>query len=109
MIRKIRERTKVLISFGDCAVTANVPAMRDPLPNNVETVLNRAYIDGGDLNAQIPVAPGIVPPLAGARAADSRGGARRYLPAGLSAAGASHQGGAGATALGRARAPLGAA
>ncbi len=63
LIRKIRQRTKVLISFGDCAVTANVPAMRDPLPNNVQAVLNRAYIDGGDLNAQIPVAPGIVPPL----------------------------------------------
>lgn len=63
LIHKIRQRTKVLISFGDCAVTANVPAMRDPLPDSVQAVLKRSYLDGGDLNAQLPVAPGIVPPL----------------------------------------------
>ena len=27
----VRERTKTLISFGDCAVTANVPGMRNPI------------------------------------------------------------------------------
>jgi NAD-reducing hydrogenase small subunit len=63
LIHKIRQRTKVLVSFGDCAVTANVPAMRDPLPDSVQAVLKRSYLDGGDLNAQLPVAPGIVPPL----------------------------------------------
>src|SRR5512141_2384531 len=31
MIRKVRARTKVLVSFGDCAVTANVPAIRNQL------------------------------------------------------------------------------
>lgn len=30
-IRKIRAHTKLLISLGDCAVTGNVPAMRNPL------------------------------------------------------------------------------
>jgi NAD-reducing hydrogenase small subunit len=63
MIRTIRARTKVLISFGDCAVTANVPAMRDPIPDSVNAVLKRAYLDNGDLDAQLPLAPGIVPPL----------------------------------------------
>ena len=29
-IRIIRQRTKTLVSLGDCAVTANVPAMRNP-------------------------------------------------------------------------------
>ena len=29
LAHKIRARTQVLISFGDCAVTANVPAMRN--------------------------------------------------------------------------------
>ena len=29
LIHKIRARTKVLVSFGDCAVTGNVPAMRN--------------------------------------------------------------------------------
>jgi coenzyme F420-reducing hydrogenase gamma subunit len=29
-IRKIRKHTKILIALGDCAVTGNVPAMRNP-------------------------------------------------------------------------------
>ena len=31
ILHKIRARTKVLVSFGDCAVTGNVPAMRNQL------------------------------------------------------------------------------
>ena len=30
-IRRVRARTRILVSFGDCAVTANVPAMRNPI------------------------------------------------------------------------------
>lgn len=37
----IRRRTKMVISFGDCAVTANVPAMRNMLGNG-EEVLKRS-------------------------------------------------------------------
>lgn len=62
MIHKIRARTKVLISFGDCAVTGNVTAMRNPL-GKAEEVLRCAYIEGADIQAQIPCEPGIVPPL----------------------------------------------
>src|SRR5579885_2498363 len=29
-IKIVRERTKTLVSLGDCAITANVPAMRNP-------------------------------------------------------------------------------
>ena len=29
-IKIVRERTKTLVSLGDCAVTANVPSMRNP-------------------------------------------------------------------------------
>jgi NAD-reducing hydrogenase small subunit len=65
MARTIRKNSKVVISFGDCAVTANVPSMRNGLgPDNAELVLTRAYLDNGDLNAQIPRAEGIVPVLA---------------------------------------------
>jgi NAD-reducing hydrogenase small subunit len=32
MIKKVRARTRVLIAMGDCAVTANVTALRNPLP-----------------------------------------------------------------------------
>ena len=48
----IRERTKILVSLGDCAVTANVPSMRNPF--GVEAVLNRAYIETASVQAQIP-------------------------------------------------------
>ncbi len=64
IIHKIRERTKVLVSFGDCAVTANVPAIRNQLGlTNAESVLQRAYVEGAQANAGVPKEPGIVPPL----------------------------------------------
>jgi NAD-reducing hydrogenase small subunit len=61
-IHQVRKRTKILISFGDCAVTANVPAMRNML-GKAETVLRRSYLELGDTNPQLPKAPGIVPEL----------------------------------------------
>ncbi len=38
-IKMIREKTKILVSLGDCAVTANVPSMRNPL--SVGAILER--------------------------------------------------------------------
>lgn len=64
LIHKIRARTKVLVSFGDCAVTANVPAMRNQLGlGNDESVLQRAYIENAQYNPVVPKADGIVPKL----------------------------------------------
>ena len=64
LLRTIRRRTKVLVSFGDCAVTANVPAIRNQLGlGNAESVLQRAYIESAQLNGGLPKEPGIVPPL----------------------------------------------
>ncbi len=64
LLHKIRQRTKVLVSFGDCAVTANVPAIRNQLGlNNTESVLQRAYIENAQDNPCLPKADGIVPPL----------------------------------------------
>lgn len=63
-LHKVRARTKTLVSFGDCAVTANVPAMRNQFgPNNAESVLQRAYIESAQHNPRCPKADGIVPPL----------------------------------------------
>ncbi|MDJ1180044.1 oxidoreductase [Roseofilum sp. BLCC_M91] len=59
---KVRERTKMVISFGDCAVTANVPAMRNML-GGTEPVLKRCYLELGDTTPQLPNEPGIVPEL----------------------------------------------
>ncbi|MEB3248843.1 MAG: oxidoreductase [Microcystaceae cyanobacterium] len=59
---ELRKKTKVVISFGDCAVTANVPAMRNMLKGS-DPVLRRAYLELGDVTPQLPDEPGIVPPL----------------------------------------------
>ena len=64
MAHKIRQRTKTVIAFGDCAVTGNVTAIRNQLgPGNAENVLQRAYLENADVNQQIPSEPGIVPAL----------------------------------------------
>ena len=62
LIHQIRARTKTIVAFGDCAVTGNVTALRNPL-GKAEHVLQRAYIDCADLNPQIPAEKGIVPLL----------------------------------------------
>jgi NAD-reducing hydrogenase small subunit len=62
LVHKIRARTKVIVSFGDCAVTGNVTALRNPL-GKAEVVLTRAYLETVDVGAQIPAEKGIVPPL----------------------------------------------
>jgi len=51
-IKLIRQRTKILVSFGDCAVTANVPAMRNRF--NVAEVLKRGYEENVTHNPRIP-------------------------------------------------------
>jgi NAD-reducing hydrogenase small subunit len=64
LLHIVRQRTKVLVSFGDCAVTANVPAIRNQLGlGNEESVLQRAYIESAQDNPRLPKEDGIVPPL----------------------------------------------
>ena len=31
-IRLVRERTRILVALGDCATTANISGMRNPIP-----------------------------------------------------------------------------
>jgi len=47
-IRKIRQHTKILIALGDCAVTSNVPSMRNKF--TVEEVELRAYFENAQNN-----------------------------------------------------------
>ena len=58
-IRQVRERTKILVSFGDCAVNGNVPSLRNLFP--VDAVLGRSYLENVDLDPQVPTE--IVPKL----------------------------------------------
>ncbi len=48
----IRKHTKTLVSLGDCAVTANVPSMRNPF--GVKAVCDRAYRENATLDAGVP-------------------------------------------------------
>jgi NAD-reducing hydrogenase small subunit len=51
-IRMIRERTRILVAFGDCAVNGNVPSYRNLFP--LEQVLDRAFRENVDRDAQVP-------------------------------------------------------
>ena len=51
-IRHVRDCTRLLVALGDCAITSNVPAMRNPIP--VKKLLERIYIQGVDENPRIP-------------------------------------------------------
>lgn len=52
MVRTIRRNSRYVVSFGDCAVTGNVTAMRNS--RKVEEVLQRAYVDLAEVTPQIP-------------------------------------------------------
>ena len=60
-IQTIRGRTKLLVSLGDCAVTANVPGMRNPFP--VKAIYDRAYTENATLDKGTPnqVIPRLLP------------------------------------------------
>ncbi len=58
-VKKVREHTKTIIAFGDCAVTSNVPGMRNPF--GTQAILDRAYHENVTVNPQTPTEN--VPPL----------------------------------------------
>ena len=60
-IKAIRERTRTLVSFGDCAVTSNVPGMRNLI--GPRPLLERAYLENATDNPQLPSQ--VVPRLLG--------------------------------------------
>ncbi len=51
-IRNIRAHTKILVSMGDCAVTGNVPSMRQLFP--LKDVMTRVYDENATLNQHTP-------------------------------------------------------
>jgi NAD-reducing hydrogenase small subunit len=60
-ITLVRARTRILVSLGDCAVTANVPALRNPI--GVQPLLDRAYVENVTLHPGPPreVVPALLP------------------------------------------------
>jgi NAD-reducing hydrogenase small subunit len=51
-VRLIRNRSYLVVSFGDCAVTANVPAMRNQF--KIDDIMNRAYVENASAQQGIP-------------------------------------------------------
>ena len=58
-IKKVRAQTRVLVSLGDCAVTSNIPGMRNPF--GVQAVLTRAFVDTVAIQKPTPTA--VIPAL----------------------------------------------
>lgn len=51
-IRLIRNRSYLIVSFGDCAVTANVPGMRNQF--KIADILKRGYVENVSYNPGEP-------------------------------------------------------
>jgi len=47
-----RKNSKLVLALGDCAVTSNVPSMRNYF--QIEDVYNRAYVENATINKQVP-------------------------------------------------------
>lgn len=51
-ILEVRSHSRTVVALGDCAVTSNVPGMRNPF--GPRSVLEQAYLENATLNQQIP-------------------------------------------------------
>ena len=62
MAKEVRAKSKIVASFGDCAVSGNVTAMRNPL-GDPEQILKAVYEDAPDKDPVIPrkVVPALLP------------------------------------------------
>ena len=62
LAKSIRRNSRLVVSFGDCAVTGNVTALRNRLGDPAE-MLQRVYVEHPDLAGQIPteVVPALLP------------------------------------------------
>jgi NAD-reducing hydrogenase small subunit len=60
LLQTARARSKVLVALGDCAVTGNVPSLRNGIP--VRTLLDRVYVEGATATPGIPTdgVPGLL-------------------------------------------------
>ena len=85
-IQLVRERTRTLVSFGDCAVTANVPGMRNPI--GVDAAAGACLRRERDAQPGHPARGGAGPAADGPAGPSRRQG--RRLPARLSAVGRPH-------------------
>jgi len=60
LAQTVRARSKVVVALGDCAVTSNVPSMRNGIPTR--RLLERVYVEGATEQPGIPTdgVPGLL-------------------------------------------------
>jgi NAD-reducing hydrogenase small subunit len=60
-IKLVRQHTTTLVSLGDCAITANIPGMRNPF--STQSIFDRAYRENVTLNPGTPdqIVPRLLP------------------------------------------------
>lgn len=63
MAKAIRRRSKVVVSFGDCAVSGNVTAMRNPLGKSLEVLRTSYLLESAGTGLRLPDDRAIVPRL----------------------------------------------
>jgi NAD-reducing hydrogenase small subunit len=61
VLRTMRSRCKVLVALGDCAITGNVPALRNPFI--LEEVMARGFVETESTQVGVVPDPTIVPRL----------------------------------------------
>ncbi len=52
LAQTLRSRSKIVVALGDCAVTGNVPSMRNGIPRRV--LLERIYVEGATTCPGVP-------------------------------------------------------
>jgi len=55
----MRRKCKILVAFGDCATTGNIPSMRNPIPR--DEVLREVYGDGNPPGMEEGEVPALLP------------------------------------------------
>lgn len=54
VLKNARAHSKILIAMGDCAVTGNVPALRNTIEDGGKAVLEREFVENSDIQPKIP-------------------------------------------------------
>jgi NAD-reducing hydrogenase small subunit len=63
LVQQVRARSRLVVAFGDCAITGNVTALRN-MNGEPSDLLQRIYIDEADIAKDgVPREEGIVPKL----------------------------------------------
>lgn len=52
LVQTLRRRSRIVVALGDCAVTGNVPSMRNGIP--VKNLLERVYVEGVTAEPKVP-------------------------------------------------------